>query len=154
MLKIPSIDFNLERQLADTDTTIFELETAGTVEGVPVGGGNDTVLTGSYLWQSESPAATGTHKRFYVDRAGVITAVRPNVVNGDGTALMQLEVLKNGSTIYPSATKPNVSAGNFVNGSFTPDTTSFSDGDYLQINVISTGNTLGPIRLLIKFEES
>jgi hypothetical protein len=116
--------------------------------------GRKTTLLFSYLWQSESPAQTGTHKRFYVDRAGTITAVRPNVVKGDGTSTLNIDVLKNGTTIYPSAAKPSVGAGNFVNGSFPPDTTSFVDGDYLQINITATGGTTGAVRLIIKFEEA
>jgi hypothetical protein len=108
----------------------------------------------SYIWQSENPAVTGTHARFYVDRAGSILEVRPNVVKGDGTVTMQLDVLKNGTTIYSSSTKPNVAAGGFTNGSFTPDTLTFSDGDYLQINIIASGNTTGPVRLVIKFKET
>lgn len=116
--------------------------------------GQRTIVTFSYIWQSESPAQSGTHKRFYVERSGTITAVRPNVVKGDGTSTMTLDVLKNGSSIYPSATKPNVSAGNFVNGSFLPDTTGFTDGDYLQINITATASTTGAVRLIIKFEEA
>ncbi len=108
----------------------------------------------SYFWQSEAPAQSGLHKRFYVDRAGTILEVRPNVVRGDGSATMQLDILKNGATIYPAATKPNVAAAGFVNGSFVPDTTAFADGDYFQINVLNNGGTLGAIRVVIKFKES
>lgn len=116
--------------------------------------GRKTTLLFSYIWQSEAPVQTGIHNRFYVERAGTITAIRPNVVKGDGTSSMTLDVLKNGSTIYPSATKPNVGAANFVNGSFSPDTTDFADGDYLQINITATGSTTGAVRLMIKFEEA
>lgn len=108
----------------------------------------------SYIWQSESPVQAITHKRFYVDRAGSILEVRPNVVSGDGTGTMTLDVLKNGTSIYPSATKPNVTAGNYVNGSFTPDTLTFADGDYFEIQVTATGSTTGPVRLVIKFMET
>jgi hypothetical protein len=107
----------------------------------------------TYFWQSETPPQNGTHKRFYTERAGTISGVRPTATLGDGTVTAQLDVLKNGVSIYPSATKPNVPAGSFVNGSFTPDTTSFVDGDYFQVNVVNNGNCIGPLRLAIIFKE-
>jgi hypothetical protein len=155
-LNLPELDYSVERQLADHDVQVEELQDTGTVGGViiaaPAAAPDPEVF--EYLWQSESPAQTGTHDRFYPGRSGTIISVKPYVTKGDGISVVTLDVLKNGSTIYPSASKPNVSAGNFLTGNFLPDTTSFASGDYLQINVISNGGTIGTIRLAIEFEEA
>jgi hypothetical protein len=106
----------------------------------------------TYFWQSETPPQTGIHKRSYAERNGTIVEVRPYCSLGDGTVAATFDVLKNGVSIYPSATKPSVSAGQFSNGGFPPDTTSFVDGDYFQINVTNTGNCIGPLRIAIIFK--
>jgi len=107
----------------------------------------------NYIWQSETPPQNGVHlKRFYAERNGTITGVRPATTLGDGTVTVQFDVLKNGVSIFPSSAKPSVPAGSYVNGSFLPDTTSFVDGDYFQINVVNNGNCIGPLRLMIIFK--
>ena len=123
----------------------------------PAGGtgstGSDGTSESSYLWASALPVVNGTlGNRFYADHNGTILWCMLNIVNGDGSITdAQIDVLKNGSSIYPSATKPSVSSGNFISAHQTPDTTSFSAGDYFQISVISTGNTAGRLRAYIHF---
>jgi hypothetical protein len=105
----------------------------------------------SYLWQSESPPQTGTHKRFYTDRAGTLQWCRAEVENGDGSATANFDVLYDGTTIYTSSPKPSVSAGQFVGAERIPDTISFLKGHYFQVVVVDTGGTQGPLRLTINF---
>jgi hypothetical protein len=116
--------------------------------------GGPTSLIGqtkaSYFWQSETPAVTGTHKRFYSDRAGTINWCRGEVVNGDGTATANFDVKKNGSTIFPSATKPSVSAGQYIGTERVPDVTSFIKGDYFEVVIIDTGGAT-KLRMTINF---
>lgn len=105
----------------------------------------------SYYWQSEEPPVAGTHRRFYTDRDGTIQWVRGEVALGDGTSTANFDLLKNGSSVFPSATKPSVAAGGFMGTERVPDTLSFVKGDYLQAVVNSTGGVSGPLRLLVNF---
>jgi hypothetical protein len=65
-------------------------------------------------------------------------------------------VLKNGSTIYSSATKPDVTASNYVGAQRSPDGGSigFTATDYLQVNLVSAGGTTGRLKLDISFTYS
>ena len=105
----------------------------------------------SYFWMSDKPPTTGTHKRFYTDRDGLIQWCRGEVENGDGSSTTNFDVKKNGTTIYPTSTKPSVSAGQFIGTERLPDTIDFVKGDYFEIVVTDTGGTLGRLRLLVNF---
>jgi hypothetical protein len=105
----------------------------------------------SFPWNSEVPVATGVHSRWYAPRSGTITGCQGHVVDGDGSSTANFDVLLNGSTIFPSATKPSVSAGQYTGTERTPDTTSFAKGDYFQVEVTATGGTAGRLRLIINF---
>lgn len=147
------------------DVRVADLPTAGTINGSDYliidnsGVTSKTTVTSfksaaarvTYPWNSEVPVTTGIHSRWYADRNGTIAWCRGEVVNGDGVSTAGFDVSLNGSTIYPTATKPSVSAGSFIGTERTPDTTSFSKGDYFQVNVTSTGGTTGRLRLLINF---
>lgn len=116
---------------------------------------NVTVQSGSQslLWQSESPAQVGVHKKYHHDRTGEVVWMRLENPLGDGLSTAQVDVLKNGASIFTVATKPNVGAGNEVGAQAVPDDVDFEDLDTYQINIISTGLTSGPLRLRIRFTE-
>jgi hypothetical protein len=99
---------------------------------------------------------TGIHDRFYPDRAGTIQWCRGEVSAGDGASTTQFNVLKNGSSIYVSATKPDVAAGSFVGATRAPDggTVAFTATDYIQVNVLATGGSTGRLKLDISFTYS
>lgn len=97
---------------------------------------------------------TGIHKRFYADRAGTILWCRGEVVDADGTETTSFDVILNGASIYPVATKPTVAAGSYIGTERVPNTTAFVKGDYFQINVTATGGTSGMLRLNIHFQYS
>lgn len=105
----------------------------------------------SYYFQSDVPATAISSKRFYTDRAGTITWCRAGVLNGDGTTDATLDVRKNGTSIYPTSTKPSVVAGQYLGAECAPDTMVFAKGDYFQVDISATGSTAGRIVLTINF---
>lgn len=124
------------------------------VTGATGATGATSLVEASYLWQSEIPVEAGVHKRFYTDRAGTILWCRGEVVDGDGTSTANFDVSLNGATIYPVATKPSVAAAGYIGTERIPNTTAFIKGDYFQITVSSTGDTVGQVRLTIHFQYS
>lgn len=115
---------------------------------VPSSGGSSE---GSFLYGSAVPAVVGISSRFYSDRAGTIAWCMANVVNGDGSATLTVDVKKNGTTIYTAATKPSVSAGQYIGATRVPDVTAFVAGDYFEVQILTTGNTIGQVRVYIHF---
>src|SRR6185369_5918204 len=105
----------------------------------------------SFLWQSEKPAQTGTHERFYPNRNGSITWIQLFVVKGDGVTTAEIDILKNGVSIF--VTRPTVNAGSFFGSQIVPNTTAFDDDDFWTVNVISTGLTAGALRAEIRYVE-
>ena len=113
--------------------------------------GPTAIVQGSYLYASAVPVVNGLGKRFYAERAGTITWCEINVVNGDGISSAQADILKNGSSIFPSSTKPIATAGQYIGSQAIPDVASFSVGDYFQVNILDNGATNGQIRVYIHF---
>lgn len=105
----------------------------------------------SYTWQSKQALAVETGSRFYTDRDGTIDYIRAERSSGDGASTATLDVLKNGTSIFPTATKPTVAAGSFLGPERVPDTVAFVKGDYLQVEIEATGGGTGPLRLTIHF---
>lgn len=106
---------------------------------------------GAYTWQSPkvTPLPTGVFSRFYLEKDGTISFVRAERESGDGTGTATLDLLLNGVSIYPTATKPTVTAGAFLGAETTPDTTAFAKGDYFEVEIEATGGGTGPLRLTI-----
>ena len=124
------------------------------VTGITGVTGPISLVEAGYLWQSETPVELGLHKRFYADRDGTILWCRGEVVDADGSSETDFDVNLNGATIYPVATKPSVSAGQYIGTERIPNTTAFLKGDYFQINVLDAGGTNGDLRLNIHFQYS
>lgn len=103
--------------------------------------------SGVYTWQSARSLTVSTGLRFYVERDGVINWCRADRSSGDGTATATLDVLKNGTSIYPASAKPTVAAATFLGLAAIPDDTEFEVGDYFQIEIEATGGGTGPLRL-------
>lgn len=104
-----------------------------------------------FLYTSANPAESSTSERFYPHKNSSITGVRINVVKGDGTRVTDVRVLKNGSAIFSTTTKPDVAQGEYVSDFILPDTTAFTIDDYLQIQIVDNAATTGQIRVYIKF---
>lgn len=137
---------------------------AGEIEEIDLGDGLEMVgsqlrataqaVTFSYLWQSKTPATVLTGNRFNPDRDGEILWIRLEVVLGDGLATAEVDVLKNGATIFSVSARPTVNASGFVGAEVTPDDVDFEkDNDFLQVQVLNAASTQGALRLLIHFSE-
>lgn len=100
-----------------------------------------------YTWQSARSLTVSTGLRFYVERDGVIEWCRVDRSAGDGTSTATLDVLKNGTSIYPTSAKPSLAAATFLGDEFIPDDPSFDKGDYFQIEIEATGGGTGPLRM-------
>jgi hypothetical protein len=107
--------------------------------------------TPCYLYTSANPAVAVTSERFYPDRSGTIETVRSNVVKGNGSRSTDIDVLKNGVSIFTVSDKPNVLTNEYVSDFKVPDTKTFTPTDYLQIKINDAANTTGPIRVYINF---
>lgn len=104
-----------------------------------------------FLYTSKNPAENATSERFYPHKDGIITGVRINVVKGDGSRVTDVRVLKNGSAIFTTTTKPDVAQAEYVSAFVAPDVTTFTTSDYLQIQIADNAATTGQIRVYINF---
>ena len=81
--------------------------------------------------------------RLYVPFSGTIVSVRANV-QAAPTSTATFDVLKNGTSIFPTAAKPTVLAAAFVGAGFSvPDTRGLLTSDYLQVSVVAPGAATG-----------
>jgi hypothetical protein len=87
---------------------------------------------------------------FYMDRSGTILWAA--VSGASGTAGQTVDLKKNGTTQYSSATKPAVPGGGGVSAQRAPDNGSFrvAAGDYL---TVSFSATTGPVVVYIGLAE-
>lgn len=104
-----------------------------------------------FLYTSANPAVNATSERFYPHKDGIIKSVRINVVKGDGTRITDVRVLKNGSAIFTTTTKPDVAAAEYISDFVIPDVTTFTTSDYFQIQIVDNAATTGQIRVYIKY---
>jgi len=139
-----TISYDISNKISGSWTVI------GNIKGTTGAGGNGIV---TYLWESESPPITGIHRRWYADRAGTILSCWAGVALADNTVgAATFDILKNGTTIYTSATKPSVPTSSFIGAERIPDILTFIKGDYFQIVVNDTGGASGPLRTYINFQ--
>ena len=63
-----------------------------------------------------------------------------------------VDVLKNGTSIFPTSPKPSIADGAVVGDDFTPDTTEMSRGDYLTFEIDQVGSSVAGSDLTIIVE--
>lgn len=83
--------------------------------------------------------------RWYPPFVGSILEVRINVDTAP-TGTVTVDILKNGTSLFPISAKPTVATGAFVDTVFrVPDTRAFShlSNDYLEIEVEDAGSATG-----------
>lgn len=105
----------------------------------------------AYSWQSPVTLTVMTGHRLYADRNGTIVFCRAERSSADGTSTATLDVLKNGSSIFTSATKPMVEAATGLGEERIPDEQHFLKGDHFAVEIEATGGGTGPLRMTIKF---
>jgi hypothetical protein len=85
---------------------------------------------------------TTTSPRLYYDGGGTLTIakIRLSVQTPSVGADIIVDVLKNGTTIFPTTARPKIVAAAST-GTAVPDITNWGDGDYLQFIVTQVGTT-------------
>jgi hypothetical protein len=149
--KSPPADADLFAVADSADSNKIKKLTWAQMKSAISGESGPGVTKASYLYQSEVPVSPGMSHRFYADRDGSIQWCRAAVVEGDHSEAVEVDIRINGTTIYTTADKPTVAIGNYIGSPVTPDVTAFEAGDYFEIEILSTGNTEGQIRVYIHF---
>lgn len=91
--------------------------------------------------------------RVYFKRDATITNVMASVSTAPtGTGSIVADVNKNGTSIYPTSSKPTIALTQYVDLTSVPDTTSITAGDYLTVDVDSVGGTEPGADLVITVE--
>lgn len=103
----------------------------------------------AYIYMTKPNPTTGLGRKFYADRAFTITNVYAWCTDSAPTGTMTADVRKNGTTLYPSASKPTVTSGNYLGADTTPDTTTVAKGDKLEIFISQVGGATGRIGVAI-----
>lgn len=103
----------------------------------------------TYAITGDFAVGTGT-LRVPITVAQTITNIRAMCDEAPTTTDVIFDVNKNGTTIYPTTTKPTITAGTNDSSNSTPDTTALAAGDYLTIDVDQVGTgTVGADGTLI-----
>lgn len=96
----------------------------------------------SFSWADDLEVGVAPFKLYNDEgRERLMTKVRVTVGTSPTGSSAIFDVLKNGSSIWPSGTKPTISAGGTTDFR-VPVTTSWADGDYLQVEIEQVGSTL------------
>lgn len=91
--------------------------------------------------------------RFYVERPCTFESLRASVNTAPTGATLIVDLIRNGSaSIYnvTTANRPTISTSGFTALGGTPDTTSYSIGDYFQVNVIQVGSSIAGSDLTVQ----
>jgi hypothetical protein len=78
----------------------------------------------------------------------VISKVRVAASTAPTGSALIVDVKKNGTSIFPTAAKPQIAAGANT-GTAVPDTTSWLDGEYLTVDVTQVGSTVAGSNLTV-----
>lgn len=78
--------------------------------------------------------------RLYVDDPSALDHIRVSVGTAPVGSPIIVDVLKNGSTVFPTTAKPTIAPATNT-ATATPDITSLLAGDYLTVNVVQIGSS-------------
>ena len=143
---------NGDLYLDDANGDVYQ-KAAGSYSVVANIRGSDAVgwTLASYYWHSKIVMPIELSTRFYADRDGTINWCRLERPAGNGGSTAQVDILLNGTSIYPSSTKPDLSASSYIGTERIPDTIVFAKGDYFQVDTISNGGGTGPLKVTINY---
>jgi hypothetical protein len=104
--------------------------------GVP--GPNKVAFT--FTADGELTPLTGQHA-FPIDDTWTITKVVARVGVAPTGSSVDVDVLKNGTTIFSGGNEPSIAAGTLVDTSTTFATTALASGDFLTVDITAVGST-------------
>lgn len=123
-----------------TPTVSTDAATKGYVDSASGGGSKPGIATLTFPGTLSIGAGTA---RFYMPAAGTITKVIASVGTAPTGLPIIIDILKNGTTIYPTnpGNRPTIAVSTNVVFPTNPDTTTFSTNDYFTITVVQVGST-------------
>jgi len=95
--------------------------------------------------------ATGA-LRFIVPTAGQLNVVRAMCNTAPTGASMIMDINVNGTSIYPTSTKPTIAISGVDSGISNPDSPSVAVGDYVTVDVDQVGSTVAGSDLTVAWE--
>lgn len=89
-------------------------------------------------------AVTNGQGSFVFPYSGNLVSVTARATTAPQGAPILLDVLKNGTTLWPTNpnNKPSIPIGANLSGTAVPDTTTFSTNDFLSVNITQVGSTV------------
>lgn len=122
----------------DLGTGVGRIETASPVRDRPPQITEIVSIPRTVLFNFVGSLSTGIWLAWRPTFSGRIISVRCNTTDAP-TGTITVDVLKNATSIFPTATKPTVPAAAEYGTARTPDTTAFASNDKLQIEVEDIG---------------
>lgn len=153
------IDSTCVEQDAGTDiSTDLEEEDHNTEHA---SGGDDILFVERHaVWQQTGDVSTTMvieNIRLYADNSGTIKDVRCSVNTAPTTSAVTVDVNLNGTTIFTTQSgRPSIAAAGNTDVSSTPDVTSYSSGDFFDIDVDAedSGDTAADITCQMRTREA
>ena len=105
------------------------------------------------VYNTATTLDTTAGNRFYVPRRIIIQDVMVSV-EGAPSSTLTGDLLRNGTTLFPSATKPTVASGSLYGALREPDIGSVDRGDYLTCQLTATGSATGPAKFYIQYRRT
>ncbi len=123
------------------------------LEGGAGGAGPSSARTSFMPLSKEGALTTGTGvMEMPWTVAGTITLIRARVSVAPTGADIILDVNKNGTTMYSTATNPTIAATAKDSGNAVPDATTMAAGDYLSVDIDQIGSTIAGSNLVVVVE--
>lgn len=136
----------MKKQLGVAPSGSTDTATKGYVDGL---------LGGTFQFTTTGSLAPGVGSvPIPMPRNGTLQRVRVAVGTAPTGQSIIVDVNKNGTSVYPTSTKPNVAADATTGGPFTPDTTSFVTGDLFTVDIDQVGSIVSGANLVVLLEYS
>jgi hypothetical protein len=146
---IVDADINASAAIAPTKIGVGNLPSNVVVSAANFANG---VIPSEAVFTLPGTLTTGSKLiRYYFESARTVANVVASVSTAPTGASIIFDVNKNGSTIFSTqANRPTITASSFTDLSYVPNTTSFSLGDYITIDVDQVGSTIPGSDAVIK----
>lgn len=131
---------------------VLQILSATTI-GWAAGGGSGTgIVTRGGFRGGNAIVETQATAPILMTQAGTITGCRIYVRTAPVGASLIVDILKNGTSIYPTSAKPTITSGNNLSSVAVPDTTSIAAGDIFEISITQVGSTTPGADLVVNID--